>query len=164
MHSSNVSAAGENEMQKKPISAENIPAKRGQTNYPQPFAKRVAGRSKRKLGDFFGLKNFGINQTTLEPGAISALSHHHSKQDEFVYILRGELTLVLGDQEILMGTGDCIGLPAGNGIAHQLINQSEQETIYLEIGDRSIDDEVKYPNDDIKLQMTSNNSWIFTSK
>lgn len=95
----------------------------------------MEGREKRKLGDHFGLTNFGINLTKLNPGAISALNHHHLKQDEFIYILSGTATLVFGNVEYLMQTGDCFGFKKEQNIGHHLVNNSEELVVYLEIGD-----------------------------
>jgi uncharacterized cupin superfamily protein len=95
----------------------------GKTIYPEPYASLVQGRLKRKLGDVFGLTNFGVNLTHLSPGAMSALAHSHSRQDEFIYILAGALTLILGDEEFTLNPGDCYGFKAKTGVAHHLINQ-----------------------------------------
>jgi uncharacterized cupin superfamily protein len=146
-----------------PISAKSIPAPMGKTIYPQPYASLVEGRLKRKLGDFFGLTNFGVNLTHLSPGAISALAHSHSKQDEFIYILEGTLTLILGKEEFILHPGECYGLKAGTGIAHQLVNRTDEKVTYIEIGDRTEGDEVEYPNDDLKATQT-NGSWTLTHK
>ena len=108
-------------MRKEPIRAEEVPSKKGETIYPKPFAEIVAGRTKRKLGDVFGLKNFGVNLTHLDPGAASALLHYHAVQDEFVYIVEGSPTVVIDNKEYVLGPGDCIGFKAGTGVAHQLI-------------------------------------------
>lgn len=151
-------------MERSPISAESIPAKMGKTIYPQPYASLVQGRLKRKLGEFFELTNFGVNLTHLAPGAISALAHHHSKQDEFILILEGTPTLVLGAEEFLMNPGDCYGFKAGMGIAHQLVNRSQENVTYIEIGDRAQGDEVKYPNDDLKATQLSHGVWRLTHK
>ncbi|MBE9171209.1 cupin domain-containing protein [Pleurocapsales cyanobacterium LEGE 06147] len=141
-----------------PISAKSIPATMGKTIYPEPYAALVKGRLKRKLGEYFGLTNFGVNLTHLNPGAISALAHNHSKQDEFILILEGTPTLVLGKEEFVLHPGDCYGFKAGTGIAHQLVNRSEGNVTYLEIGDRAVPrlrrdrtqgDEVEYLNDDL---------------
>lgn len=148
----------------KPINSEDVPAKTGQTIYPAPFSSVVSGRTKRKLGEVFGLSNFGVNHTKLEPGAMSALLHSHSKQDEFIYILEGTPTVKIGDEEYKMNPGECIGFVAGSGLAHQLINDSEGDVVYLEIGDRTPDDSVEYPNDDIKASCSSDNKWILTHK
>ena len=151
-------------MNQAPISAESIPALMGKTIYPQPYAALVEGRLKRKLGEYFGLTNFGVNLTHLSPGAISALVHHHSKQDEFIFILEGTLTLVLGKEEFVLNPGDCYGFKAGTGIAHQLINRSQSIVKYLEIGDRTEGDEVEYPNDDLKAKQLPNGVWKLTHK
>lgn len=152
-------------MSQCPINAESIPAPKNKTVYPQKFASLVEGRTKRKLGDFFGLTNFGVNLTELLPGAISALFHHHSKQDEFIYILEGVPTLILGDKEYTLQAGDCYGFKAGNGEAsHQLINKSSSVVKYIEVGDRTEVDNVTYPNDDLKAVQLSNGEWELTHK
>ena len=147
-----------------PIKAKDIQAARGQTIYPAPFAHVVAGRSKRKLGELFGLKNFGVNLTTLEPGSASALFHCHAVQDEFVYVTEGILTLRFGDSEYELGAGDCIGFRAGTGLGHQLVNRSDQAASYLEIGDRSPGEQVIYPADDLAATQDSEGSWVMTHK
>jgi uncharacterized cupin superfamily protein len=147
-----------------PIFAESIPAREKKTIYPPPYASLVEGRVKRKLGDFFGLTNFGVNLTRLLPGSISALLHHHSKQDEFIYILEETPTLTLGDQEFVLKPGDCCGFKAGNGLAHQLVNRSDEPVTYLEIGDRTAGDEAEYPNDDLKATQLPNGEWALTHK
>jgi uncharacterized cupin superfamily protein len=151
-------------MTQLPISAASVPAKMGQTIYPPPLAARVEGRLKRKLGEVFGLTNFGVNLTNLSPGAASALAHSHSKQDEFIYVLEGTLSLVLEKEEFTLNSGDCYGFKAGTGIAHQLINRSDETVTYLEIGDRTPGDEVEYPNDDLKATQLDNGLWSITHK
>ena len=136
---------------------------RRKTNYPEPFAARVAGREKRTLGDLFGLKNFGVNLTRLEPGAISALRHAHSKQDEFIYVLQGMPTLVTDQGETVLQPGMCAGFAAGTGDAHQLMNNSDDEVWYLEIGDRSAGDAVFYPDDDLQANFVDG-KWQFAHK
>ena len=151
-------------MNQAPISAQSIRALMGTTIYPQPYAALVEGRLKRKLGEYFGLTNFGVNLTHLSPGAISALAHHHSKQDEFIFVLEGTPTLVLEEEEFTLNPGDCYGFKAGTGIAHQLVNRSEESVTYLEIGDRTEGDEVEYPNDDLKATQLPNGEWALTHK
>lgn len=151
-------------MKQSPISAKSIPAAIGKTIYPEPYASLVKGRLKRKLGEFFGLTNFGVNLTHLSPGAISALAHNHSKQDEFILVLEGKPTLVLGQEQIVLNPGNCYGFKAGTGIAHQLVNQSEESVTYLEIGNRTEGDEVEYPNDDLKATQLTNGVWKLTHK
>src|SRR6185369_8949674 len=114
------------------MSAAAAPARKKQTNYPEPFASRMNGRQKRPLGDLFGLKSFGVNLTRLSPGGESALFHRHSRQDEFIYILEGQPTLITDDAETLLGPGSCAGFPAG-GTAHQLVNRSGADVVYLEV-------------------------------
>lgn len=142
-----------------PVSAESVPAIMGQTIYPEPFAAQVKGRLKRKLGDNFGLTQFGVNLTHLLPDAVSALAHCHSRQDEFILILVGTPTLVVGEEEFTLSPGDCYGFKAGTGIAHQLVNRSQALVTYLEIGDRTVGDEVEYPNDDLQVAQTENGVW-----
>ncbi len=151
-------------MKNKPIAATAIPLPPVKTLYPPPFDTQVKDRRKRKLGDFFGLNNFGVNLTELGPGAVSALLHHHSKQDEFIYVLAGNPTLVLGEEEYLLQAGECMGFKAGCGVPSQLVNRSAEPAVFLEIGDRSEGDEVEYPNDDLKATQLPNGVWRFTRK
>jgi len=123
----------------------------------------MAKREKRPLGDLFGLNNFGVNLTTLLPGGESALLHRHCRQDEFVYIVRGEPTLVTDAGEFELVPGMCAGFPA-NGIAHQLVNRTKSDVIYLEIGDRSEGDEASYPNDDLRAVLGNDGAWKFSHK
>ena len=120
--------------------------------YPAPFAKLMAGRTKRPLGDLFGLANFGVNIVHLVPGARSALRHAHTRQDEFVYVVEGEPTLVTNAGDTPLKPGMCAGFKAGTGDAHHLVNRSAQDVVYLEIGDRTTGDEVDYPEDDIRVR------------
>jgi len=133
------------------LAASSVPPQERNTNYPEPFARRVAGRQKRRLGEAFGLRNFGVNLTRLAPGAVSALRHHHAKQDEFVYVLEGQAILVTDAGETPVGSGDCAGFPAGAGDAHHLVNRGTVDVLYLEIGDRTAGEAVVYPDDDIAL-------------
>jgi uncharacterized cupin superfamily protein len=119
------------------------------TNYPEPFKATVAGRAKRRLGDALGLKSFGVNLTTLAPGAASALRHWHTHEDEFIYVVVGELVLVTSDGEQLLSPSMCAGFPAGKPDGHCLVNRSGKEAVYLEIGERRLEDAVSYPDDDL---------------
>jgi len=148
----------------KPTSALNVPVVTAKTLYPEPFSFMVKDRTKRKLGDFFGLTNFGVNLTTLAPGSISALKHHHTKQDEFVYIISGSPTLMYGENEYLMSPGDCIGFKANGGIAHQLVNKSSVDVTYIEVGDRTPSDSVEYPDDDLAFIQKADGSWAVLHK
>ncbi|WP_424362832.1 cupin domain-containing protein [Methylocystis parvus] len=133
------------------------------SNYPEPFAARVAGREKRALGDVFGLANFGVNLTRLAPGAQSALMHRHSRQDELVYILEGRPTLVTEEGEMQLGPGMCAGFPAG-GVAHHLVNRTDTDALYLEIGDRTPGDAGEYPYDDLEARLGPDGRWAFFHK
>ena len=137
---------------KRPLAivAAEAPPRPFRTNYPEPFASRMAGRDKRRLGDLFGLTNFGVNITRLAPGGSSALRHSHTKQDEFVYILEGRPTLVTDTGRTALEPGMCAGFKAA-GEAHCLINETDADVVYLEIGDRTAGDAVDYPDDDIAV-------------
>ena len=145
------------------ITATEAPTRSKPTSYPEPFASRMAGREKRPLGDLFGLTNFGVNLTRLAPNAVSALRHAHSRQDEFVYILHGRPTLQTDEGRTRLSPGMCAGFKAGTGNGHRLINETAEEIVYLEIGDRSPGDEVSYPDDDIKALLVDG-KWQFVSK
>ncbi len=151
--------------QSRPISvtALEVPARTKPSNYPEPFASRMAGREKRTLGDLFGLSNFGVNLTRLAPGASSALRHAHSRQDEFVYILQGSPTLDTDAGRSQLAPGMCAGFKAGSGNGHRLRNETTQEVVYLEVGDRTPGDEASYPDDDLKALLVEG-QWTFLHK
>lgn len=131
--------------------------------YPEPFATRMAGREKRVLGDLFGLSNFGVNLTRLASGAQSALMHRHSQQDEFIYILEGAPTLVSESGEVALCPGMCAGFPA-DGLAHHLVNRTDTDAVYLEIGDRTAGDSADYPLDDLEARLGLDGRWQFFHK
>ena len=145
------------------IRAADAPPRTRPSNYPEPFFSRMAGREKRPLGDLFGLTNFGVNLTRLSPGGESALLHRHTRQDEFVYILEGQPTLVTESGETVLEAGMCAGFAAG-GEAHQLVNRTGEDVVYLEIGDRTPGDEGSYPRDDLKAVLGPDGKWLFTRK
>lgn len=131
--------------------------------YPEPFASRMRGRTKRALGDLFGLRNFGVNLTRLEPGAVSALRHAHSRQDEFIYVLEGQPALHTDEGLTRLAPGMCAGFAAGSGNAHCLINDTAVAVVYLEIGDRSSGDDASYPDDDLRADLIDGR-WAFSRK
>jgi uncharacterized cupin superfamily protein len=145
------------------ILASEAPPRSKQTNYPEPFASRVAGRIKRPLGDIFGLRNFGVNLTRLAPGAASSLHHRHSRQDEFIYVLEGEATLFTDDGETQLRPGMVAGF-AANSTAHHLENNGDRDCVILEIGDRTQGDEVSYAADDIEAVLGIDGKWQFAHK
>ncbi len=153
----------------RPISAvaANAPSRAKPTSPPFPpemVARVAAGRDKQPLGDLFGLTNFGVNLTRLAPGGQSALRHAHGKQDEFVYVLEGEATLVTDAGETLLGPGMCAGFKAGTGDAHHLLNRSRKEVLFIEVGDRSAGDSVTYPDDDVQAAYGPDGKWVYTRK
>jgi len=135
------------------IDPAQVPAATGSA-YPDPFKSRVATRRKQRLGDALGLKNYGVNLTTIQPGGVSALRHWHTHEDEFIYIVSGELTLVTNGGEQFLTAGMCAGFPAGKADGHCLVNRTSKDAVYLEVGDRRPDDAVNYPDDDIAGRAT----------
>ncbi len=147
----------------KPLIAAAAPTRRRASNYPEPFASRMRQRAKRPLGDSFGLDQFGVNFTELAPGGESALLHRHTRQQEFVFVLEGTITLITELAETQLRAGMCVGFhPAGG--AHQLINRTAAPVRYLEIGSRIAGDEVIYPADDLKAGMGEDGQWQFSHK
>jgi len=132
------------------ILATEVPG-RSRTNYPEPFASLVKGRVKHALGDYFGLKNFGVNLTRLAPKTMSSMRHAHAKEDEFVYILEGNPTLVTNEGRTPMRPGMCAGFRAGTGNAHHLINETDKDVVYIEIGDRTPGETAVYPDDHLAM-------------
>jgi uncharacterized cupin superfamily protein len=119
------------------------------TNYPEPLNRVVIGRSRKRLGVAAGLEQFGVNLTTLAPGAASALRHWHEKEDELVYILEGEVVLVEDGGETALRAGDAAGFKANVANGHHLINRSGRDAVYLEIGTRSKHERAEYPDVDL---------------
>jgi len=148
---------------KPAIVALHAPPRTKPSNYPEPFASRMAGRIKHPLGDTFGLKSFGVNLTRLCPGGVSALHHRHSCQDEFIYVLEGEPTLFTDAGETQLRPGMVAGFAAG-GTTHHLENRTETDCLFLEVGDRAAGDEVSYPADDIQAVMGADGKWRFAHK
>jgi uncharacterized cupin superfamily protein len=122
------------------------------TLYPQQFRDVVNGREKQKLGNAVGLTQFGVNLTRIKPGAASALRHWHQQEDEFIYMIEGELVLVENNGEILLKPGDAAGFKAGVDNGHCLINRSTRDALYLEVGTRAQSERVDYPDVDCILE------------
>ena len=141
------------------INPEQLPERKG-TNYPEAFKPLVSGRAKKRLGDTAGLKNFGVNLVTLEPGSWSSIRHWHSRQDEFIYVIEGPITLVTDEGEEILQTGAMAGFPAGEANGHHLINNSSAIVTYLEIGDRTMGDQVNYPDANLVANFTEQ-GWQF---
>ncbi|TPM20893.1 cupin domain-containing protein [Mesorhizobium sp. B2-3-6] len=117
----------------------SLPIRKG-SGYPAPFDGPCAGRTRRRLGDAGGLTDFGVNLMTLPPGGWSSQRHWHSHEDEFVYVLEGEVTLVEDGGETLLSAGDCATFAKNSGNGHHLINRSSTTALYLEVGSRNPDD------------------------
>ncbi|HLF96307.1 MAG TPA: cupin domain-containing protein [Methylococcaceae bacterium] len=116
--------------------------------------QRIRGRSKQALGDALGLHNFGVNLVRLEPGAVSAFRHWHTRQDEFIYVLEGEIALVTNEGEQFLTSGQCAGFPGGQANGHQLVNRGNRVAVYLEVGDRLPGDTAHYPEEDLQARAT----------
>jgi len=145
------------------LRAEDAPPRTKPSNYPEPFASMMAGRLKRPLGDLFGLSNFGVNLTRLAPNSVSALRHAHTKQDEFIYVLQGRPVLITDEGRTQLEPGMCTGFKAGTGNGHALVNESADEVVYLEVGDRTPGDAATYPDDDLQATLVEG-SWKFAHK
>ena len=150
-------------MPKPPILDPKTLEARTGTIYPPEFAGPLKGREKRALGDAFGLTQFGVNLTTLAPGAWSAQRHWHAKEDEFVFVVEGEITLIDDAGEHLMKPGMCAGFKAGVANGHHLVNKTNSSATYLEVGTRSLDEATDYPDVDMKAKKIDG-KWLLTRK
>ena len=132
------------------IDIANLPVD-SRTGYPAPFVRAVIGRERKRLGKAAGLDQFGVNLTTLKPGAASSQRHWHEIEDEFVYVLEGEVVLVEDDGEHVLKPGDAAGFRANDRNGHQLVNKSNRDAVYLEIGARSKHERAEYPDIDLMV-------------
>jgi uncharacterized cupin superfamily protein len=133
------------------------------TPYPPPFDRVVYGRERRRLGNAAGLDQFGVNLTTLRPGAASALRHWHECEDEFVYVLEGEVVLIENGGETVLKAGDAAGFKANSSNGHHLVNRTTNDAVYLEIGTRAKHERVQYPDVDL-VAVRDDNGMRFTHK
>lgn len=132
--------------------------------YPEVYRARVTPREKRALGAVLGLTRFGVNLTTLHPGKESSLRHYHSREEEFVYVLEGEVVLRTDEGEQVLGPGMCAGFPAGSANGHHLVNRSGAPARYLEVGTREPDDVAGYSDDDLRCRKDEAGAWVFTRR
>jgi uncharacterized cupin superfamily protein len=128
------------------------------SKYPQPYRQAVAGRQRLRLGNAAGLDQFGVNLTTLKPGAWSSQRHWHEAEDELIYVLEGELVLCEDAGEIVLRPGDAAGWKANSGNGHCLINRSGHDAVFLEIGTRSTHERVVYPDIDMRVERDASGS------
>ncbi len=137
---------------------------RNSTGYPEQFRSRVMPREKRALGDATGLTRIGVNLTTLPPGKESSMRHTHTVEDEFVYVIEGEVVLVTDAGEQRLGPGMCAGFPAGSTDGHQLVNRSDRPARYLEISNRDESDSATYNDVDLAMLRGPDGKLVFTHK
>lgn len=150
-------------MWKPAIAIADLPQHRG-CGYPEPYKSRVGDRTKVKLGDAFGLTQYGVNHVTLGPGGMSALRHLHSHEDELVVMLEGELVLVTNLGEQVITPGMCVGFRAGDANAHHMVNRSGAPARYIEVGSRIPADMAIYPDDDLCWVKQDDDSQIAAHK
>lgn len=134
------------------------------TSYPEPHRAANSMRYNRKLGDHAGLRNFGVNLTRIIPGGQSSYRHAHSRQDEFIFVLEGEVVLETNGGEQILKAGMCAGFPAGTGDAHRFVNRTGRDVKLLVIGDRTPDDEVSYADVDMHAVLGPDGVYRFSKK
>ncbi|HEX2880666.1 MAG TPA: cupin domain-containing protein [Polyangiaceae bacterium] len=139
-------------------------AARNASGYPEPFKSRVLPREKRALGDALGLTKIGVNLTTLPPGKESSMRHYHTREDEMIFMVEGEVVLITDEGEQVLSAGTCAGFPAGSGNGHHLINRSAHPARYLEISNRDPQDSAAYSDDDLAYRKAPDGSAIFSHK
>jgi uncharacterized cupin superfamily protein len=132
-------------------------------SYPAPFGEPLQGREKRALGDPLGLTQFGVNLVTLAPGAWSSQRHWHVNEDEFVYVIEGEVTLVTDQGEVVLTQGLAAGFPAGHPDGHHLINRGAKPAIYLEVGTRAETEQAHYSDIDMVVRK-ENGRFVYSRK
>jgi uncharacterized cupin superfamily protein len=137
---------------------------RSSSGYPEPFRSRVLPREKRALGDALGLTRIGVNLTTLPPGKESSMRHFHTGEDEFVFVLEGEVVLRTDEGEQVLAAGTCAGFAAGSRNGHQLVNRSDRPARYLEVSNRDPADGAEYPDVDLTYRKEPDGSALFTRK
>lgn len=142
------------------IDIDVVPALKG-TGYPAPFDILSVARTRKRLGDAGGIRDFGVNLMTLPPGNWSSQRHWHSDEDEFVYLLEGELILIEDNGETVLRAGDCATFPKGTGNGHHMINRSDMTAVYLEVGSRKPQDVITCSDIDM---MSSNADGRFVHK
>jgi len=133
------------------------------SGYPEPYRQVTIGRERKRLGSAIGLDQFGVNLSRLKPGAQSSQRHWHANEDEFVYILEGEVILHEDSGETVLRPGDAAGWKAGVPDGHCLINRSARDVVYLEIGTRAKHERAQYPDVDLRV-VRDDNGMRYTHK
>ena len=134
------------------------------TSYPEALAEPNRHRWNRKLGDYAGLTHFGVNLTRIEPGGQSSYRHAHLTQDEFVWVLEGEVVMETNAGAQVLAAGTCAGFPAGGGEAHRFVNRTKSDVLLLVVGDRTPGEVVTYPDVDLAGRMDDDGRYRFTHK
>jgi uncharacterized cupin superfamily protein len=137
---------------------------RSRSGSPEPFRARVLPRETRALGDALGLTKIGVHLTTLPPGKESSMRHFHTREDELVFVIEGEVVLRTDEGEQLLTAGMCAGFPAGSKNGHQLVNRSGRPARYLEISNRDPEDSAEYPDVDLAYGHAPDGGTVFTHK
>jgi uncharacterized cupin superfamily protein len=137
---------------------------RSSSGYPEPFRSRVLPREKRALGDALGLTKIGVNLTTLPAGKESSMRHHHTHEDELVFVLEGEVVLRTDEGEQLLTPGTYAAFPAGVRNGHHLVNRSDRSARYLEISNRDPADTAQYPDVDLAFHKAADGTFRFSRK
>ncbi len=138
------------------IDVQSLPRRTG-SGYPAPFDEPCRNRVRTRLGDAGGLTDFGVNLLELPPGAWSSQRHWHSAEDEFVWVLEGEVTLIDDDGEHVLHAGDCAAFAKGTANGHHLVNRSDASVRCLEVGSRKPEaDACDYPDIDMRIDRGRN--------
>jgi len=145
----------------KAVDAKSIKSRTGSI-YPEPYASQVGRKEKWALGNAFGLDGFGVNLVRLPPDCPSSMRHWHTKEDELIYVLEGEVVLETDEGEQVLVPGMAAGFKAGEPNGHRLVNKSNKDAVYLEVGSRIAGDEAEYP--DIDMRVIWNNGRVFVHK
>ena len=133
------------------------------TGYPEPFRQAVAGRERKRLGNAVGLDQFGVNLSRLKPGAASSQRHWHQHEDELIYVLEGELVLVEDGGETVLKPGDTAGWKAGVANGHCLINRTDRDAVFIEVGTRAKAERAHYSDIDMMV-VRDDSGFTYTNK
>ena len=136
------------------IDIASVPERSGST-YPAPFHEPVFRRIRKRLADAGGITDFGVNLLRLKPGVWSSQRHWHTHEDEFVFVVSGEVVLITDKGEEVLRAGDCAAFPKGAADGHHIINRSDADALLLEVGTNAVEDVCTYPDIDMKVDAKS---------